>query len=223
MRSPDKPGAMIFDLDGTLVDTEPLYSIATQRVLDEFGHTYTEALKRRCMGRDSHVSAQMVIDEFTLSMTSDEYLARRERHLVELFRNSPEIPGASTFVTQAHGAGMSLGLATSSHAHLRDIKLSDKPWATLFAASVCGDHPELVNGKPAPDIFLLCARELGVAPGDCMVFEDSRNGIEGARAAGMTVIGIDSIHVDPGDLADAHHIIGNFHQALPWLDAWRAR
>ena len=156
-------------------------------------------------------------------MDADEYLARREVHLIELFRACPEIAGAGAFVTTAHSGGMILGLATSSNAHLRDIKLGDKSWGTLFQASVCGDHPHLKHGKPAPDIFLLCARELGVSPAECMVFEDSRNGIEGARAAGMKVVGIDSIHVEPGDLAGAHHIIGNFDDALPWLEAWQTR
>ncbi|MDZ7684238.1 MAG: HAD hydrolase-like protein [Gammaproteobacteria bacterium] len=68
------PAALIFDLDGTLLDTEPLYSMASQRVLDAYGHVYTPELKRRVMGGDSHTSAQVVIDEFGLPLTSHEYL-----------------------------------------------------------------------------------------------------------------------------------------------------
>lgn len=211
---------MIFDLDGTLVDTEPLYSIASQRVLDAWGHLYTPELKQRCMGGAARISAQIVIDEYNLPLTPQEYLSRREAHLVELFENSPEIAGAGAFIAAAHAAGLRLGLATSSHRRLKDIKLADKSWAGLFAASICGDDPALENSKPAPDIFLLCAAELGVPPELCLVFEDSRNGVAAASAAGMTVIGLSSAHAAPGDLDAAALCIRDFHEAMALLDSW---
>lgn len=212
---------MIFDLDGTLVDTEPLYSIASQRVLDSYGETYTPELKQRCMGGAARMSAQIVIDEFDLPLTPDEYLALREVHLIELFKHSPEIPGAGRFVTAAHDAGLPLGLATSSHGHLRDIKLADKPWARLFAASICGDDARLQNSKPAPDIYLLCAAALDVAPEGCIAFEDSRNGVLAAATAGMTVIGIDNVHAARGDLDGAALTVTDFREAMTLLAGWR--
>lgn len=212
---------MIFDLDGTLIDTEPLYSVATQKVLDPYGQIYTETLKRRCMGGDSHTSAQIIIDEFSLPLSAEAYLAQREVYLLELFKHSAEIAGAGEFLTAAHAAGHRIGLATSSHSHLKDVKLAGRSWSALFEALVCGDHPDLLHGKPAPDIFLLCASALQVEPGDCLVFEDSRNGVESALAAGMTVVGLDNIHIGPGDLAGAAHVISNYHEALPWLAEWR--
>lgn len=217
-----RPDALIFDLDGTLVDTEPLYSIASQRVLDAYDAVYTAELKQRCMGGAARLSAQIVIDEYDLPLTAEEYLELRERHLVELFRESPEIAGAGAFVEAAHAAGLRLGLATSSMARLKDIKLADKSWAALFDASICGDHPELKRSKPEPDIFLLCASTLAVPPAQCIVFEDSRNGVAAAVAAGMTVIGINSVHIAPGDLAEAALSVNDFHEALALLDQWQA-
>ena len=71
---PMDPAAIIFDLDGTLLDTEPLYTAAAQKVLDPHGHTYTLELKRKVMGGDSTCSAQLTVDEFDLPMTADEFL-----------------------------------------------------------------------------------------------------------------------------------------------------
>ena len=215
-----RPAAMIFDLDGTLVDTEPLYTIAAQRVLDAWGVAYTPELKQRSMGGAARVSAQLVIDEYQLPLTPEEYLALREEHLVELFEHCPEIPGAGEFVTAAHEAGLALGLATSSLAHLRDVKLADKAWSSLFAATICGDHPNLKRSKPAPDIFLLCAEALGVSPAECIAFEDSRNGVEAALGAGMKVVAINNVHAAPGDLASADLSINDFHDAMALLEAW---
>lgn len=220
MTLPAKPGAVIFDLDGTLLDTEPLYSVASQKVLDRFGETYTPELKRRVMGGDSHTSAQTIIDAFDLPLTADEYLSLREKHLLELFADCPEIPGAADFIVALRDSGLPFGLATSSHARLRDIKLGGKWWAELFHASICGDHPQLERGKPAPDIFLLCAQALGVAAGRCVVFEDSRNGIAAGIAAGMGVVALASPHVERSDLGEASIIIDNFDEAFHLLQSW---
>ncbi len=72
----DRPSALIFDLDGTLLDTEPLYTIASQRVLDPYDQVFSPELKKRCIGRDSRQSAQITIDHASLPLSVDEYLAR---------------------------------------------------------------------------------------------------------------------------------------------------
>jgi pseudouridine-5'-monophosphatase len=208
---------LIFDLDGTLLDTEPLYSIAAQKVLDEFGKVYTQALKRRVMGGDSHTSARIVVESCELPLTPEEYLAKREVHLRKLFAECPEIPGAGEFIERSKVENFRVALATSSHKHLRDIKLGTKRWAGHFEVEICGDHPELHHGKPAPDIYLLCADALGVAAADCVAFEDSHNGVSAAKAAGMTVVAINSEHVEEADLADADYLIEDFREALDWL------
>lgn len=219
----DDPAALIFDLDGTLLDTEPLYSAASQQVLDEYGQIYTPELKRRVMGGDSHTSAQVVIDEYGLPLTSSEYLEKREQHLIELFATCPEIEGAGEFINALAETGIPFALATSSHRHLRDIKLGNKAWGNAFHVTVCGDHPGLKRGKPAPDIFLLCAAELGVAPDQCIAFEDSRNGIAAARAANMQVVGLNSPWVERDDLVDATLIVNGYEELRQLLDTWRER
>lgn len=220
-RIPDtRPDAVIFDLDGTLLDTEPLYTRASQHVLDRWGKTFDLALKRRIMGGDSRRSAQIVIDHFSLPISVDEYLEEREARLEALFPEVTEIEGAGQFVEFLKHAGITMGLATSSHSRLCKLKLQGKAWANHFDAVVCGDSPDLENPKPAPDIFILCARAAGVAPNTCIAIEDSPNGITAATNAGMTVIAINSPWVAREDLSDASMIVDSYHELLA-MDIWK--
>lgn len=214
------PGAVIFDLDGTLLDTEPLYSIASQRVLDPFDCIYTPELKKRAMGGSSTKSAQLVIDEYALPLTAGEYLARREIHLLELFANADEIDAAGQFVTAIKLSGIPLGLATSSHATQSNLKLGDRPWAHIFDVVIYGDHPDLSRSKPDPDIFLLCADQLQLAPQHCIVFEDSPNGVEAAKRAGMQVCALLSPYVDSQDLSRADYVFSSYSDLIPFISNW---
>ena len=216
----DRPKALIFDLDGTLLDTEPLYSIASQRVLDPFGLVYTDRLKKRAMGGDSRKSAQLVIDEYKLPLNSDEYLKHRQIHLDNLFKNIPEISGAKQFLMAVAQRGVKLGLATSSSEQACTSKLADKIWRNLFDAKLFGDNQNLKRPKPAPDIFLLCAESLNIARKDCIVFEDSPNGVKGAVLAGMRVCALRSVFVQDDDLKLANMLFSSFNELLPFTQDW---
>ena len=206
--------AAIFDLDGTLLDTEPLYTQAMQKVLDPFGHTYSLALKRKVMGGDSRRSARLTIDEFGLPMTPEEFLAAREVYLEQLFPQAPEIPGAGLYIEHLNRLGLPVGIATGSHRHLCELKLGQRPWRPLLSAIVCGDDDSLPRSKPEPDIFLLCAQRMGADPSRTLAFEDSRNGVLAARAAGMTVVALESPYATRDDLAEADIIIPDYHHLL---------
>lgn len=206
--------ALIFDLDGTLLDTEPLYTIASDKILGRFGHRFPAELKRRTMGRDSRVSAGMVIDAFKLPMTADEYLAERESHLRELFPLAAELPGADRFIRQSAARGHVLGIATSSNKQTCELKLARRSWLDHIRVIISGDDARVEHSKPAPDIFLTCADQLGVTPSRCIAFEDSPSGVRAAHAAGMFVVAIESPHVEPEDLALAHLRIPGFEILL---------
>ena len=211
---PTDPAAIIFDLDGTLLDTEPLYTAAAQRVLDPHGHVYSMELKRKVMGGDSMRSAQLTIDEFNLRMTAKEFLLAREVHLKALFPEAEEIPGAGDYLRHLYSTNVPTGIATSSHQHLCDLKINKRDWRPLLATVVCGDDDELHKSKPEPDIFLLCARRMGIKPEDVIAFEDSRNGVLAAKAAGMTVVAVESPYTSSEDLREADLIIENYRSLL---------
>ncbi|MEK9823305.1 MAG: HAD-IA family hydrolase [Gammaproteobacteria bacterium] len=214
IKLPIDPIACVFDLDGTLLDTERLYTEAAQKILDPFGHTYSIELKRKVMGGDSIRSARLTIEEFDLPMTPQQFLDERETYLEALFPVAEEIKGAGDFIRHLTDIGLRQGLATSSHSHLCELKIGHRGWRERFAAVVCGDDAELQNSKPSPDIFLLCAARMGVDPASTVAFEDSRNGIEAARAAGMFVIGIESIYTTPEDLVAADLTVPDFYTLI---------
>ena len=207
---PFKPEAIIFDLDGTLLDTETLYSDAYQAVMEPYGHHFSLEFKRRIMGGNSKQSAELTVDEYDLPMTPEEFLAHKQKRLEQLFPTAAEITGAGPYLEHISSQGITLGLATSSDSRHFEMKTAQRKWRSLFKQVVCGDDPELMKGKPAPDIFLLCAARLGIRTKSIIAFEDSRNGILAAKAAGMTVVAINSPYVSNSDLQSADIIIENF-------------
>ena len=211
---PMDPAAIIFDLDGTLLDTEPLYTAAAQRVLDPHGHVYSMELKRKVMGGDSMRSAQLTIDEFDLPMTAKAFLAAREVHLKALFPEAEEIPAAGDELRHLYSTDIPAGIETSAHQHLCDLKINTRDWRPLLTTVVCGDDDELHKSKPEPDIFLLCARRMGIKPEDVIAFEDSRNGVLAGKAAGMTVVAVESPYTSPEDLQEADLIIENYRSLM---------
>ncbi len=187
------PRCVIFDLDGTLLDSEGLYSEASQQIADRFGKRYTMEIKRRCIGGDARRSAAITIDALGLPLGVEEFLSEREAILMELITGAEDIEVASALLAELAERSIPVALATSSYGAICDVKLKGRPFERQFSAVICGDDPRLQNSKPAPDIFLLAADDLSARPEECIVFEDSDNGVRAGLAAGMRVVAV----VDP--------------------------
>ena len=181
---------VIFDLDGVLLDTEKLYTEATQTVVGEFGKTFDWSLKSQMMGRHELEAAALLVKTLELPISAEEYLKRQLPIAEDLFRSATEVPGAEAFVAVLAARGHALAVGTSSTLRLYQLKTGHLSWFSAFSAVVSGDHPEVHALKPAPDIFLAAARAIGGDPARCLVVEDSPAGVLAARAAGMSVIAI---------------------------------
>lgn len=208
----------IFDLDGTLLDTEPVYTAVTQQLLDPYGKTFTWELKQQMMGKEALVSARLLVETLGIDLAPEDYLARRKPLIEEGCRTAPEIAGAPEFVEGLAARGVRMGVATSSSQRLCDMKLGWRPWSRHFEVFVCGDDPAVKRSKPAPDIFLEAARRLGADPARTLAFEDSPSGIEAARAAGMHVVAVVDPRLDRARFADTLQIAGNFVELMPLLE-----
>jgi pseudouridine 5'-phosphatase len=208
--------AVIFDMDGVLLDTEPLYTEAYNRIMAPYGASMDRATKLAVMGRPALQNAQHVIQKFGLSLSPEDFLQQREAILFELFADPPAIPGAPEFVRSLAERGMPLAVATSSSSAMFTRKTARHSWFGLFQHIVCGDDPEIGRPKPAPDIFLLAARRLQVPIFECAVFEDSPAGVEGARSSGARAIALLREEAGPCDrslFALAHSVVSSFSEA----------
>ena len=201
---------VIFDLDGVLLDTEKLYTEATQRVVGEFGKTFDWALKSRMMGRDELAAARVLVQTLELPISAEEYLERQLPIAEALFRVAAEIPGAEAFVGSLRQRGHVLAVGTSSTLRLFQLKTGHHAWFSQFSAVISGDHPEVRALKPAPDIFLAAARAIAADPKRCLVVEDSPAGVSAARAAGMSVVALPDAALPDARFAEADLIVRSY-------------
>jgi pseudouridine-5'-monophosphatase len=201
----------IFDLDGVLLDTEPLYTDATAQVAARFGKIYDWSIKRDCIGRGTLEAARIIVDALALPLSPEALVLERDRVLVDLVARAPAIAGAEAFTRALADRGIPMAIATSTEAPLFAIKAArNRDWLAIFRAAVCGDDPRVARSKPAPDIFLAAAQELGAPPADCLVFEDSPFGVEAACAAGMQVIALPDPAMDRARYARADAVVSGF-------------
>ena len=211
-----RPRAVIYDLDGVLLETEHFYTEVTQEIVSVYGKRFDWSVKSKMIGRPSLESARDLVEALELPIRPEDYLRMREKGLIERFPLSQEKPGAEAFVRILAARGVPQAVATSSEKRLYDLKTSrHSEWFALFAAKVTGDDPRVAKGKPAPDIFLVAAADLAVDARDCVVFEDAPAGVEAARAAGMQVIAVPDVQMDRAKYADADLVIDDFRALTP--------
>jgi pseudouridine-5'-monophosphatase len=215
MKLPRDARYVIFDLDGVLLDTEPLYTRATQQVVSPFGKTFDWAIKGDIIGRSALEGARHAVRVLDLPITPEEYLSQREPILRELFRQANAYPGAPELVQELARRGVPMAIATSSERELCELKTRRHDWFASFSAIVCGDDPRIRALKPAPDIFLVAAAELGAPAEDCVVFEDSPAGVEAALCAGMQVVALPDAGMDRSRYSAAQLVIGSFREITP--------
>ncbi len=209
---------VIFDLDGVLLDTEKLYTEATQQVVGEFGKVFDWSLKSRMMGRHEREAAELLVDTLSLPISAAEYLKRQLPIAEALFRGAEELTGARAFVAALLDRGLVLAVGTSSSRRLYELKTSHLPWFSAFSAVVSGDHPEVRELKPAPDIFLAAARAISAEPARCLVIEDAPAGVLAARAAGMSVIAIPDAALPAERFREADLIVRSYAELRQQLN-----
>jgi HAD superfamily hydrolase (TIGR01509 family) len=187
--------AVVFDLDGVLLDSEPVWGRVREQVTEELGGRWHDGAQREMMGMSSTEWSRYMHDALGVPLAPEEISDEVVRRVADVYREElPLIEGAPEAVERL-AARWPLGLASSANRELIDLVLDLSGLARFFAATVSSE--EVAHGKPAPDVYLEAARELGVDPGACAAVEDSGNGIRAAKAAGMTAIAIPNASFPP--------------------------
>lgn len=213
--------SVIFDLDGTLVDSEPNYFAASRELLAEHGVTYTWADNERYVGIGTQETLAMWKDRYGIGVPVAELLTELDRRYLALARADTHVfPEMRKFVEMLHGAGVPMAVASGSSRAAIDAILSGTGLDALVTAVVSAD--EVARGKPAPDVFLAAAALLGADPADCVVLEDAAPGAVAAHAAGMRCIAIPYVtaHADEPAFASAGLLLRGGQAEFTAQAAW---
>ncbi|MFI9024167.1 HAD family hydrolase [Streptomyces sp. NPDC053560] len=192
---------VVFDLDGTLVDSEPNYYEAGRRLLARYGVTdFTWEHHARFIGIGTRETLEILKKEYGIEAPVSELLAGKNEIYLELAGANTEVfPEMRAFVEQLHAAGHPLAVASGSSRAAIDAVLKGTDLDTWLSTRVSAEEVE--RGKPAPDVFLEAARRLAVEPESCVVLEDAPPGAEAAHRAGMGCIAIPYVPETAGDPA----------------------
>jgi HAD superfamily hydrolase (TIGR01509 family) len=207
--------AVVFDMDGVIVDSEQVWDEVREAYTRDVGGTYTDAATRDMMGMSSHEWSGYMADTLGVPGTPGEINAAIVALMLERYGEAPPIlPGAVDAVRRI-AARWPLAIASSSNPELIEVVLRAAALADFFPVTVSSQ--EVAHGKPAPDVYLEAARRLGVDASRCAAVEDSHNGIRSAKAAGMRVIAIPNPHFPPDDeaIAQADVVLGSVTELTP--------
>jgi HAD superfamily hydrolase (TIGR01509 family) len=202
--------AVIFDMDGVIVDSEPRHERAFLEVVRELGYSDCLGLNfADYIGRSDKELWVDFVAKHRPAQSLGELLAMKRRRVVEIIgREEPLFDGLPALIEKV-AARYPLGLASGSERAVVDAVLALQNLRRFFKVIVTGS--DVARGKPAPDIFLRAAEELKVAPGDCWVIEDSKHGVAAGRAAGMRVIAITNSY-PAAELRQATHVVKGYDE-----------
>jgi len=207
--------AVVFDLDGVLLQSEEVWDAVRERFVRERGGRYDEEVQRAMMGMSAPEWSRYLHETAGVPDEPEAIDAEVVRRMLAAYRERlPLVPGAADAVRRA-AASFPLALASSSNRELIDAALELAGVADCFRVTVSSE--EVARGKPAPDVYLEAARRLAVAPERCAAVEDSHAGIRAAKAAGMRVVAIPNPSYPPDEeaLAAADAIIRSLDELTP--------
>jgi len=208
--------AGLFDMDGLLFNSETLYRGALWKMAKDRGREFTVLMHREMMGRSSSESMQVVKDAWESLDSIESLIQERDLNVIEIARREIEImPGADALVRFCMDRELSHAIVTGSNAKVAAAFVEISQIGNGFQFILDGDQVE--NGKPAPDIYLKAAEMIGSHPENCLVFEDSLNGVKSAVAAGCHVIACPNEFSLDQDFSIADRRVGSLSEIVSYL------
>lgn len=181
--------AVIFDMDGVMIDSEPLWEKTERILLSRRGIDYSPDYRDKIVGLNQKDSGRLLVNTFELDETVEDIINERVDILTEIYKKELEtVRGLMPLLDEFRDEGIPLAVASSSPMRLIKFVLGMFSLEDYFEVLVSGECTD--NGKPHPDIYLEAARLLGVEPSECLAIEDSINGVLSAKAAGMVCVAV---------------------------------
>lgn len=205
--------AVIFDMDGVIIDSEPIHSRVKMDTFAHFNLPFDEAELVHYMGRTSRVIfGETLAKHGRTDITAADMAAYKHEHYLEVLESGAIEPvaGSVELIKALHGAGIPIALATSSNVRAMNAVLDNFGIREYFTSILSGG--ELPESKPHPAIYLISAQRLGMKPEDCMVIEDTTNGIRAAKAAGMYCVAYRNPNSGEQDLSLADRVVDSFSE-----------
>ncbi|MEX2336463.1 MAG: HAD-IA family hydrolase [Fulvivirga sp.] len=214
--------AVLFDMDGVIVDTEPLHHKAYYQMFQDRNLEVSDAMYHAFTGQSTLKVCQQLCAHFHLDVNPQELVLHKRSKFQELFIKDPElalITGVKERIEEYYENGLTLVLASSASMGTINAVFDRFNLNPYFKAKLSG--ADLKASKPHPEIFLKAAEAAEKEKENCVVIEDSTNGILAAKAANITCVGYDSIHSKNQDYKLADKVINHFDEiALPELEKW---
>jgi HAD superfamily hydrolase (TIGR01509 family) len=207
--------AVVFDLDGVLIQSEEVWDEVRERFVRERGGRYDPEIQRAMMGMSSAEWSRYLHETAGVADAPDEINREVVRRMLAAYESHLPLIGGAVDAVRRLAASFTLAVASSSNRPIIDAVLDVAGIAGCFAVTVSSE--EVARGKPAPDVYLEAARRLGVPPARCAAVEDSHGGIRSAKAAGMRVIAIPNRSYPPDDesLAQADVVLRSLDELTP--------
>lgn len=209
--------AIIFDLDGLMIDTEPLARQAWDRVLKEHGEELDDVTFTNMIGLRLKDSSRLVQEVYKLTISPSELARREEMHMAQrMAQGIPCMPGLRRLLGEIERREIPWAVATSSHRAYAVQALSQLDLLENCRAIAAGDEVE--QGKPAPDVYLLAADRLNIDPALCLALEDSAPGSKASVAAGMLTVAVPNGDTSLMDFKDASYVYDSLVEVAADLD-----
>ncbi len=208
--------AVIFDMDGVLLDSEPLHYEAVRLILEEQGVEFPIEDYFRYLGTTLTSTWDDLCERYPIAMYFEQFEARYNADVLKQYQaGAPLIRGARELVEQLRNAGVPIAVASSSHREWVEAALTGAGLRDYFDQTTAGN--EVSMGKPSPEIYLKAAEKLGFDPANCVAIEDAPAGVESAKAAGMSVVLVRSELTNDLDLASDWQVDDLTEFKLTWL------
>ncbi len=217
MSLPRAPKAVVFDMDGLLIDSEALYFTAMRAAATDMGREMPRELYLRMIGLTWADNQRQVLEHFGAGFDSDGFLEGTRHHFHQLTEAEVALKAGVLEILEAlDGLGLPRAIATSSRRADVDRHLGHHGLLGRFDAILA--HGDYARPKPNPDPYLLAAERLGVAPDECLALEDSHNGVRAAAAAGMMTVMVPDMLEPTAEMHDlCVRIAADLHEVRGWL------